>query len=93
MIEAGRGMLIRLEQGYPELGGVQIGLVRDRLLGVGDAPSCGHQVHLARTDHLLAAQAVPVEDLPSSIQVKVCRAMWGPHIHAGAPGAKWVGPI
>ncbi len=90
VIEAGRGMLIRLGQGYPELGGVQIGLVRDRLLGVGDAPSCGHQVHLARTDHLLAAQAVPVEDLPlqhpgEGLQGDVGV---GPHIHAGGAGGK-----
>ncbi|MNY73929.1 hypothetical protein D3C86_2128320 [compost metagenome] len=55
MIEAGRGVLIRLGQGYPELGGVQVGMAGQGLLGVGYAPSGGHQIHLARADHLLAA--------------------------------------
>ncbi|MNZ84542.1 hypothetical protein D3C78_1033040 [compost metagenome] len=90
VIEAGRGVLIRLGQGYPELGGVQVGVAGQGLLGVGYAPSCRHQIDLARADHLLAAQAVPVEDLPCQHPGEGLQGDMGmgPHVQPGGVGGE-----
>ncbi|MOA16917.1 hypothetical protein D3C78_1371500 [compost metagenome] len=64
VIEAGTGILVRLGQGDPELGGMQIGVARHRLLGVHYAVTGGHQIDLPRADKLLVPQAVAVQDLP-----------------------------
>ncbi|MCY1364666.1 hypothetical protein D9M69_514810 [compost metagenome] len=38
-------------------------LARQGFLGMGNAETCGHQVHLVRTDHLGIAQAVAMQYL------------------------------
>jgi hypothetical protein len=48
--------------GDPELDAVEVAAVAvDSLLGVGNAVACGHEVELARFDHLLGAQRVAVQ--------------------------------
>ena len=52
-------------QGQPELDAVQPRvMLAGRFLGMGDPPPGGHQVELAGPDHLLTAQAVPVQHVP-----------------------------
>ncbi|MND88726.1 hypothetical protein D3C80_807580 [compost metagenome] len=90
VIEAGLGLLITLRQRYPELGGVQVGVARQGLLGVGYAAPGGHQIDLARADHLLAAEAVTVQNLPrqhpgEGLQGDVGM---GPHVQPGGVGGE-----
>lgn len=63
VIEGGRAILMLRRQGDPQLCRVQLLAVVQRILGVGDAMSSGHQIDLARADDLLVAQAVAVQDL------------------------------
>jgi len=63
VLERGRPVSGGLGLGDPELDAVAA-IARLARLRVGDAPSRGHQVELARPDELLAAEAVRVEHLP-----------------------------
>ncbi len=78
MLERGLGESGRLGQGDPELDAVQLRVVLNgRLLGVRDPASGGHQVELARPDHLLGAETVAVQHVPASSQVTVWSPMCG----------------
>ncbi|MNP16928.1 hypothetical protein D3C76_1093440 [compost metagenome] len=90
VIEARPGVLIALWQSNPELGGVQVGVARQGLLGVGDTAPGRHQIDLARADHLLAAQAVPVEDLPRQHPGEGLQGDMGmgPHVQPGGAGGE-----
>ena len=64
MMVEGRGdVALLVGQRDPQLRGVGVALVGQRLLGVGDAMTGGHQVDLAGADHLDVAQAVAVQRL------------------------------
>jgi hypothetical protein len=62
MLERRLHLTLRVRQRYPELDAVQLRIVLSgRLLGMRDPAPGRHQVQLAWPDHLLAAQAVPVQ--------------------------------
>src|SRR5664279_3286756 len=83
------------------------GPTRGRLFAVTDAVAGGHQVELARNDHLLVAEAVAVQDLyldepgdglqadvraRTHVQTGVLRHAGGTHVVGEAPGADGAAP-
>ena len=90
MDERRLALLFRLRQRHPGLDAVRprtavrVAHLRRRALGVHDAASRHHPVHVARADHLLAAEAVAVHERAFE-QVgdgREADVRVGPHVHA-----------
>ena len=68
MGESGLDLLGVARQRHPGLNAGQLAAARPHLragsLGMGDPPSGGHPVHVARSDRLQRAEAVAMDDLP-----------------------------